>query len=1049
MKNLYFLLLCYVLGVSGNLNAQCPSYSSTVTSGAACGNQNYSFELANTNCPANIFFTVTGNSGTQGAQISWIIVNAGTGDTVAIGSGYGNNNVINVSVGPLNRANGTAFTLYIYDSGNNGFTGSGSLQVLDYAGNVIVNPFNSTNFTGDVTNQGFSAPINVPPVYVSITSSQGTTLDTVRACANINKNFTFANTNYCSTRTESISWNVLCSTDNSVLSSGSTNVTVYPRLPSAASDLVNILWDTDSCKWDLTPQNDCIASAIGSIFTISPDPDTTTYAPGSIGSQNFTVSYVGIPAGPDCCSSGGIPTQATFTQTATKSDAVPRNSPFGGTNNSAYVTVGPAGVGGTAQSGSFTVSVTGYSYPQRPFGGSIILCTQGAADYWVTVYVDGVAVFDSMFAATASPTLTFTLAQLAAKGVNFTSNSIIEVYVYPNIFQGFPTNGCTGTQNSVTTYVPGTPSARGQWTLGSVDISNTNFVFNTVVTSPANCDFATSASHCCAVADAGPDQTTTCTVNPNGVNIGTAAQTGFTYGWTPGIGLSDSTIANPIANPTTTTTYILEVSGGGSCIRRDTVTITAIKSPPVSDAGSDATLNCNVTSVAIGTTSTSGYTYAWSPATGLSQNNVSNPTATPTTTTVYTVTTTNTANSCFSTASVTVNLDTTPPNADAGPDQLLTCSITSVTLNGNNSIQTVSYAWSNSLGSSPSPSVSVPGTYTLTVTDLTNGCIAIDDVIVTLFNTPPSITILPPAELTCTVTTVTIEATSSTPNVSYAWSAGSTIATQDVSIPGPYTVTATDNNSGCTAAESVIVTSLSTIDFSLSSTNESCGLANGTATVNIVSGNGPYSYSWSNGGSTAAITNLISGQYFATVTDANGCANIRSVNVGQTLLAAKPDLGLDQTVCQGEVVVFRVSNGTYNSYRWQDGASTSVYNATEKGAYSVTVTDNNGCEASDTVLLQYRDDCSFELAFPTAFSPNGDGKNDVFKPVFLGAPSSFELRIFNRWGEKIFESRDVTVGWDGKFKGVDAPLETYVWTLTYVYGAGIQKSLTGNMTLLR
>jgi len=1047
MRNLYFLLLFFVFGIAGNVSAQCPSYSSTVTSGAACGNQNYSFELANTNCPANIFFTVTGNSGTQGAQISWIIVNAGTGDTVARGSGYGNNNVINVSVGPLNRANGTAFTLYIYDSGNNGFTGSGSLQVLDYAGNVIVNPFNSTNFTGASTNQGFSAPINVPPVYVSITSSQGTTLDTVRACANINKNFTFANTNYCTTRTESISWNVLCSTDNSVLSSGSTNVTVYPRLPTAASDLVNILWDTDSCKWDLTPQNDCIASAIGSIFTISPDPDTTSYAPGSIGSQNFTVSYVGIPAGPDCCSSGGTPTQATFTQTATKSDAVPRNSPFGGTNNSAYVTVGPAGVGGTAQSGSFTVSVTGYSYPQRPFGG--VFCTQVAADYWVTIYVDGVAVFDSMFAATASPSITLTLAQLAAKGVNFTGNSIIEVYVYPNAFQGFPTNACSGAQNSVTTYVPGTPSARGQWTLGSVDISNTNFVFNTVVTSPANCVFATSASHCCAVADAGLDQTTTCTTNANGVNIGTSPITGFTYSWTPGLGLSDSTIANPVANPNNTTTYVLEVDGGGTCVRRDTVVITAIKSPPVSDAGSDATLNCNVTSVAIGTTSTSGYTYAWSPATGLSQNNVSNPTASPTTTTVYTVTTTNTANSCFSSASVTVNVDVTPPNADAGPDQLLTCSTTSVTLNGNNSIQTVSYAWSNSLGSSPSPSVSVPGTYTLTVTDLTNGCTASDQVDVTLFNTPPAVTILPPGELSCTVTTVTLEATSTTPNVSYVWSLGSIQATQDVSTPGQYTVTVTDNNSGCTAVESASVTSLSTIVFTLSATDESCGLANGTATVNIISGNGPYTYLWSNGGSTASISSLISGQYSVTVIDVNGCSNFGDVTVGQTALAAKPDLGLDQTVCQGELVVFRVNNGSYNSYRWQDGTTTSVYNASERGEYSVTVTDINGCEASDTVLLLYRDDCSFELAVPTAFSPNGDGKNDVFLAVYNGTPASFELRVFNRWGEKVFESADITQGWDGKLKGVDAPVEIYVWTISYTSGAGIQKNLMGNMTLLR
>ena len=87
------------------------------------------------------------------------------------------------------------------------------------------------------------------------------------------------------------------------------------------------------------------------------------------------------------------------------------------------------------------------------------------------------------------------------------------------------------------------------------------------------------------------------------------------------------------------------------------------------------------------------------------------------------------------------------------------------------------------------------------------------------------------------------------------------------------------------------------------------------------------------------------------------------------------------------------------------------------------------------------------VGFPTAFSPNGDGVNDFFE-LNGGPVRTLTLSIYNRWGEKVFETDDITKGWDGKFKGTTQPMETYVWTVSYTYGQKVQKSIIGNLALL-
>jgi gliding motility-associated-like protein len=86
---------------------------------------------------------------------------------------------------------------------------------------------------------------------------------------------------------------------------------------------------------------------------------------------------------------------------------------------------------------------------------------------------------------------------------------------------------------------------------------------------------------------------------------------------------------------------------------------------------------------------------------------------------------------------------------------------------------------------------------------------------------------------------------------------------------------------------------------------------------------------------------------------------------------------------------------------------------------------------------------------PNAFTPNGDGINDVFKPVFYGPVSSYTLTIFNRWGQMIFKSRDPGKGWDGTMSGVPQPDDTYVWNCLYQLLGNKPDDKSGTVVLIR
>jgi gliding motility-associated-like protein len=112
--------------------------------------------------------------------------------------------------------------------------------------------------------------------------------------------------------------------------------------------------------------------------------------------------------------------------------------------------------------------------------------------------------------------------------------------------------------------------------------------------------------------------------------------------------------------------------------------------------------------------------------------------------------------------------------------------------------------------------------------------------------------------------------------------------------------------------------------------------------------------------------------------------------------------------------------------------------------YFVTTINKDGCLAKDSILILL-----LELNLPNAFTPNGDGENDIFIPRGNAVNSITEFSIFNRWGEKVFTSTDHHYGWDGKYKSVPQEMGTYVYVLKAELKNGVHKTLQGNFHLIR
>ncbi|MCW3085992.1 MAG: sorting protein [Bacteroidetes bacterium] len=397
-----------------------------------------------------------------------------------------------------------------------------------------------------------------------------------------------------------------------------------------------------------------------------------------------------------------------------------------------------------------------------------------------------------------------------------------------------------------------------------------------------------------------------------GSTVLTAAN-GTAYSWLPATSLDNAAIAAPTATPATTTTYTVNVSEKYGCPVPKTVTVTVNDLPTVLISG--AATVCNGTSTAL--TASGGSTYVWTPATGLDNSGIATPMATPNTSTTYTVNVTD-GNGCSNTNTVMITVNALPP-ADAGTDAAV-CNGESIVLNGNGG---TTYSWApaaslddNTLAG-PNATPATTTTYTLTVTD-GNGCTNTDTTIVTVNDLP--VGLFASSNISCNgLTDGSADiGVSGTSTYSYLWSNGATTATISGLSAGAYTVTVTDDVTGCT--NSVGATIVEPDALVLATTNDTTNICDGTVSVTPTGGTFGYNYSWAPGGEIIDTpTGLCPGTYTVQVTDGNGC------------------IATATALVQSSVGVAEINGATFSTY--PNPASENLIVKGEFNNVTITLTD--------------------------------------------------------------------------------------------------------------
>ena len=187
--------------------------------------------------------------------------------------------------------------------------------------------------------------------------------------------------------------------------------------------------------------------------------------------------------------------------------------------------------------------------------------------------------------------------------------------------------------------------------------------------------------------------------------------------------------------------------------------------------------------------------------------------------------------------------------------------------------------------------------------------------------------------------------------------------------------------------------------------------------------------------------------FTVTYQNIGGCDSV--VNYNLTAIAL-PVVTLtdDATIDEGESLTLSATGGT--SYAWSSGQNTADITVapTVTTLYIVTVSNTDGCSVVDSTSVTVIPTPEVDVKIPTAFSPNGDGKNDFFDVLNRFQVQVDEFRIYNRWGELVYNNPDGE--WDGRFRNTEQPIGVYVYYLKVTYlKSGKQDALSGNVTLLR
>lgn len=483
-------------------------------------------------------------------------------------------------------------------------------------------------------------------------------------------------------------------------------------------------------------------------------------------------------------------------------------------------------------------------------------------------------------------------------------------------------------------------------------------------------------------------------------------------------------------------------------------------STAASCASSNGTATVNVTG-------TGPFTYAWTPNVSTSSS------ATNLAAGVYTVVITDQSNGCTSTDTIHVNANNTLAVITSGDDTICPGSQATLSVNvigGNNPI---TYAWSNSLPNSPTVNVTpaTTTTYTLNITDAA-GCTA----------GPLLYTITVASAVNATIsgtspicvgggTSLSANVTGGYGTISYLWMPGN-LTTQTINVSPAvtttYTLTATDQ-CGQTNVQNftVIVSQVPVVDF-YADTVFGCTPLLVHFFVDTT-GFGPHTLLWDFGenGATSSAFNPSHSYTTAgchdvslTVTVPPGCSVTQTYPCMITTLA-QPDAQFTANPQSASIldplVSFTNQSTGATNWVWNFGDSTTsgdwspqhLYDAV--GVYPVYLAVSNASGCSDTMWMDIIVNDYHTFFVPNAFTPNSNGLNDEFGPVFTNIlTEGFEFYIFDRWGNIVFHSTDPYKGWNGRWQndGDKVQQDVYVYKIFYLDNMYGEHFVIGSVTVL-
>ena len=721
---------------------------------------------------------------------------------------------------------------------------------------------------------------------------------------------------------------VITVTDNNICNGETVTLTasgaLYYNWSNGSTNPSITVSPTSSTTYTVTGTVDLCSGSTSQLIQVSSAPTIAISSTSNSVCNGSSVTLTASGGTSYLWSTGQTGSSITVTPTATTTYTVTGTNAAGCTNTATKtITIGTTP----------TINISASN--NTPCAGtSITLTATGGTSYlWGTGQTTN--------AITVSPTVntTYTVTGTNASGCSASANKVINV-------DPIPTVAITSTSNSICigTSVSLTASGASSYTWSSGQ--NTATINVSPTTTTTYTATGTNSDGCTGTA------TKTITVNPlPTVTIQSASNTICTgnsivltgngaasYSWN-----TVATSASITVSPTSTTTYTITGTSAAGCTNTATKTITVASNPTVNITSSNNTI-CAGTTITL--TATSGLTYSWNTGQTTSIISVS-----PTTTTTYTVTGTN-ASGCSTTtnASITVN---PVPSVSIQSAGTAICAGSSIVLTA---IGADSYTWSGGQNTS-SITVSPTSTTTYTATG-TNafGCQSTATKTITV-ESLPNVAITSNGNSICEGNSITLSGTGA---ILYSWSTGASSANITVSPTEntTYTVTGT-SAAGCqnTASTTIIVEENPVVEITASTTTVCSG------NPIILSATEGLNYAWSNGENTSSITITPSnsGTYSVTATNGAGCNVTASIDIN---VLTSPSITLtttDDAICSGASTTITASGA--DNFSWNIGSSESsiTVEPTSTTVYTVTGTNNNGCQAisSQEILVLQQPEIAF------------------------------------------------------------------------------------------